>query len=136
MRRRSPLIVLTSALMLSAVLPVASPAHATKLCPPVSVAKGEICECIIMNYATTADANVEIKMFRGSDGVVEKCGPGTTFRQSRSLCTHTFPEDDTCACQVTGEGEAIRVSIGVVDRTWADGHGDGTTSKVVMECTH
>lgn len=66
---------------------------------------------------------------------MEKCGPGTTFRQSRSICTHTFPEDDVCGCQVTGEGGSVRVSIGVVKRTWADLRGDGTSSKVAMECT-
>lgn len=135
MRRRLSPILVASALMLGAVLPMASPAHANKLCPPISVAAGETCECTVMNYATSHDTNIEINLYRGSDGVVEKCGPGTTRAQSRSICTHTFPEGDTCGCQVTGEGGSVRVSIAVVRTSWAELHGDGTSAKAAMECT-
>jgi hypothetical protein len=132
-RRWSPILV-ASALMLGVAVPIASPALASKLCPPLSVAAGETCECTVMNYATSHDTNIEINLYRGSDGVVEKCGPGTTRAQSRSICTHTFPEGDTCGCQVTGEGGSVRVSIAVVKKTWADLLGDGTSAKAAMEC--
>jgi hypothetical protein len=124
------------AVMLGAVVSTASPADASKSCPPISVGAGDTCECTVFNYNTSPDGNIRIKVYRGIDGVVETCGVGGSIRgEGRVVCPVVFRDPDTCGCQVTGEGGSARVSIAVVRESFAEVPDGGTSARAAMGCT-
>jgi hypothetical protein len=83
---------------------------AADYCPSVTVADTQYCECIVHNYATTADANVTITVFNNG-AVARTCGPLTIAAGGDFYCDIQFTSFGLCACKVTGEGLLIRTSL-------------------------
>ena len=102
-------MVVAAALTLLPAL--ASPAWATKRCPPLVVGDGNVVECKVANYGTTADTNVKITLYDGDGNAVRTCGPTTIPAKGSVFCNRDFNDLEDIGCEVTGEGGSARVSL-------------------------
>jgi hypothetical protein len=102
-------MVVVAALTLLPAL--ASPAWATKRCPPLVVGDGNLVECKVANYGTTADTNVRITLYDGGGNAVRTCGPMSIPAKGSVFCNRDFTDLEDIGCEVTGEGGSARVSL-------------------------
>jgi hypothetical protein len=93
---------------------IASPAAARRLCPPVAVVKADTCECKVHNYAAVADLGVAIAIYTDG-GAATVCAPtSVNAKEAISCLAGPFSGQESCGCEVTGEGAQTRVSLSVV----------------------
>src|SRR5262245_47686765 len=95
--------VLWLAILVVCIVAMPRSSAATKLCPVLPVDSNGYCECDVANYGTTADPGVVINTYNYSGSAVATCRT-TVYAKHSVYCQAHFLGQDTCACEVTGEG--------------------------------
>lgn len=86
-----------------------APAFANEYCPPVTIAAGQYCSCIVRNYGTTGHESVTITLYAGNS-VAKTCAvsiaAGVDFK-----CEIQFVAASSCGCKVIGDAPSSRTAI-------------------------
>jgi hypothetical protein len=103
---------LTLVLAIPCVLATTAHAGGTRLCPPVDVGNGDICDCVVHNYGVAIDTDVVIEL-QGVDSIPlipQNVSPGTSVNEAVTI-RGLFAQ---CGCVVRGASKDSRVSLSVL----------------------